>query len=63
MMIVMSGACAINVSSSAIDDSRSINYFLQLGLNLSNGVTDTLESSTILIYLIQLKGIYTQKSH
>jgi hypothetical protein len=24
-------------------------------------VTDTLESSSILIYLIQMKGIYTQK--
>jgi hypothetical protein len=34
---------------------------VQLGFNLSNGVTDTLESSTILIYLIQVKGIYTQK--
>jgi hypothetical protein len=26
MMIVMSDACAINVSRSAIDDSRSLNY-------------------------------------
>jgi hypothetical protein len=31
-----------------------------LGFNLSNGVTDTLESNSILIYLIQVKGIYTQ---
>jgi hypothetical protein len=30
-------------------------------LNLSNGVTDTLESNSLLIYLIQVKGIYTQK--
>jgi hypothetical protein len=35
--------------------------FVQLGLNFGNGVTDTLESSSILIYLIQVKGIYTQK--
>ncbi len=34
---------------------------MQLGFNLSNGVTDTLESSSILIYLIQVKGIYTKK--
>jgi hypothetical protein len=34
---------------------------MQLGFKLSNRVTDTLESSSILIYLIQVKGIYTQK--
>ncbi len=34
---------------------------MQLDFNLSNCVTDTLESSSILIYLIQMKGIYTQK--
>jgi len=28
---------------------------------LSNGVTDALESSSLLIYLIQEKGIYTLK--
>ncbi len=27
-----------------------------------NGVTDTLESSSILIYLIQVKGIYTRQN-
>jgi hypothetical protein len=32
-----------------------------LDFNLSTGVTDTLESSSILIYLIQVKGVYTQK--
>ncbi len=35
----------------------------QFAFNLSNSVTDSLESSTILIYLIQLKGIYTQRLH
>ncbi len=35
--------------------------FVQLGFNLSNGVTDTLESITILIYLQTRKSIYTQK--
>jgi hypothetical protein len=34
---------------------------MQLAFNLSNGVTNTLEFSTIQIYLIQTKGIYTQK--
>ena len=34
---------------------------MQLGFNLSNGVTDKLESISILIYLIQVKGIHTQK--
>jgi hypothetical protein len=36
-------------------------YFVQLGFNLSNGVTDKLESSSILIYLFQVKGTYIQK--
>jgi hypothetical protein len=34
---------------------------VQLAFNSSNRVADTLESSTILIYLIQAKGLYTQK--
>jgi hypothetical protein len=34
---------------------------MQLGFNLSDGVTDTFESSSLLIYLIQVKGIYTQE--
>ncbi len=38
------------------------NYFVQLGFNLSNGVTDTLESGSILIYLETRKSIYTQRS-
>ncbi len=38
----------------------SCSFFMQLGFNLSNGVTDTLESSSILIYFIQMKVIYTQ---
>ncbi len=46
---------------------KVLNYskksFVQLAFNLSNGVADTLESSMILIYLIQGKGIYTQKEH
>ncbi len=35
--------------------------FVQLAFNLRNRVTDTLESSSILIYLIEVKGIYTQR--
>ena len=35
--------------------------FVQLGFNLSNGVNDTLESSTILIYLETPKSIYTRR--
>jgi len=38
-----------------------VHIFVQLGFNLSNGVTDTLESSSILIYLVQVKGIYMQQ--
>jgi hypothetical protein len=34
--------------------------FVQLGFNLSNGVTDTLESSTILIYSDKHMSLYTQ---
>jgi hypothetical protein len=33
-------------------------FFMQSAFNLSNGVTDTLASSTILIYLIHVRGIY-----
>jgi hypothetical protein len=35
--------------------------FVQLASQLSNEVTDTLESSSILINLILVKGMYTQK--
>ncbi len=35
--------------------------FVQLGFNLSNEVTDTLETSSVLIYLIRLAGIYSWK--
>ncbi len=35
-------------------------FFMQLGFNMSNGITDTLESNSILIYLVHVKGIYTQ---
>ncbi len=35
-------------------------FFMQLAFNFSNGVTDTLESGTIAIYSIQVKGIHTQ---
>jgi hypothetical protein len=36
--------------------------FVQLGFNLSNGVTDTLESSSILIYPKLHTGLFTQKT-
>ncbi len=36
--------------------------FVQLDCNLSNGVTDTLESSSMLIYFQTGKSIDTQKS-
>ncbi len=35
--------------------------FMQMAFNLSNGVNDTLESSSILIYLETRMGLYTQK--
>jgi hypothetical protein len=34
---------------------------MQFGFNLSNRVTDTLESSLLLIYLETFKSLYTQK--
>ncbi len=34
---------------------------MQLGFNLSNGVTDTLETSTILIYSDEYMSLYTQR--
>jgi hypothetical protein len=34
-------------------------FFVQLGFNLSNGVTDTLESSSVLIYLQTHMGLYS----
>ncbi len=39
----------------------TIASFVQLAFNLRNGTTDTRESSTILIYLIQVKGIYKNR--
>ncbi len=33
-----------------------------MGFNLSNRITQTLESSSILIYLIRVKGIYTRQN-
>ncbi len=33
---------------------------MQLGFNLSNGITDTLESNSILIYLSKHMNLYTQ---
>jgi len=38
----------------------TVTIFVQLGLNLSNEETDALESSSVLIYLVQVKSIYTQ---
>jgi hypothetical protein len=35
---------------------------VHLGFSLSNGVTDTLEYNSILIYLVQVKNIYTRSS-
>jgi hypothetical protein len=37
-----------------------VSDFVQLGFNLSNGVTDTLESSTILIYSEEHMSLNTQ---
>jgi len=37
-----------------------IYIFVQLAFNLSNGVTDRLESSTILIYSDKHMSLYTQ---
>ncbi len=39
-----------------------VTYFVQLGLNFSNGVTDTLESSSILIYFVHVKDISTRQN-
>jgi hypothetical protein len=39
---------------------KKIYTFVQLAFNLSNGVTDTLESSTVLLYLKSCTVLYTQ---
>ncbi len=36
---------------------------MQLGFNLSNGETGTLESSSMLIYFIQVQGILRKMSN
>ncbi len=41
--------------------SQILNCFMQLAFNLSIGVTDTLESTSILIYLEKHESIYTQE--
>jgi hypothetical protein len=38
-----------------------VSSFVQLSFNLSNGETDTLESSSILIYFQTRMGLYTQE--
>jgi hypothetical protein len=43
-----------------VADKISSLFFLQLGFNLSNLLTDTLESSSILIYLSKCMSLYTQ---
>ncbi len=35
-------------------------YFMQLGFNSSNGVTDTIETSSILIYSDEHMSLFTQ---
>jgi hypothetical protein len=50
------------VRGSMITEITGFDIHIELGFNLSNGVIATLESSSILIYLIQVKGIYTQKN-
>ncbi len=40
--------------------SPLVDIFVQLGFNLSSGVTDTLESSSIPIYSKSHMGLYTQ---
>jgi len=49
--------------ASLTDNSRVVfydcNILVRLSFNLSNRVTDTLESSSILIYLETRKSIYT----
>jgi hypothetical protein len=40
-----------------------VTHFMQSAFNLSNGVTDLLESSSILIYLIPVKGFSYTKGH
>ena len=42
---------------------KFVQYFVQLGFNFSNGETGTLESSSILIYFIQVQGILRKRSH
>jgi hypothetical protein len=44
----------------APDANYFMSIFMQLGFNLSNGVTDALESSTILIYSEEHKSFYTR---
>jgi hypothetical protein len=39
---------------------QPLEFFVQLAFNLSSGVTDTLESSTILIYSKSHVSLYTQ---
>ncbi len=39
--------------------SKGVKYSNAIGFNLSNGVTDTLESSTILIYSDKHMSLYT----
>ncbi len=54
--------CKLDTFNCDIFQFGIFSIFMQLGFNLSNGVTNTLESSSILIYLEICKSIYTQQS-
>ncbi len=55
------GALALKTNMKWYDLTIDNAPLVQLAFNLSNGVTDTLESSSILIYLEIHMGLYTQK--
>ncbi len=55
------GKCYKTFRQPLIDSTVGmVSYFMQLRFNLRNGVTDTLESSTILIYSDELMSLNTQ---
>ncbi len=56
------GEIILNIFLAKTTSVVTINFLMKLGFNLSNGVTDKLESSSILIYLETCKSIYTQES-
>jgi hypothetical protein len=57
---VFTGTARLSQAVQPVSHPSKGYFFIQLVFNMSNGITDTLEFISRLIYLAHMKGIYTQ---